>query len=139
MFLTFASSNAAFAISPDDVLQGGVVPGCSSWKDKGGQACDFKNGNHDFRIWKPTIVSEGNNYKINIKFDHKLRFRSDDHWYVSVKSQDGSCSTDIKRSNGGDVLGVSEIDTIARRFDEHGWEHALGQIVDNVEFVYCSK
>ena len=130
---TFVSSSA-YAVSPDDALAG--ISNCNEWNSKKGEACDFKHGNHDFRIWKPNVSQVGENFSVDIKFDHKLAHRTDDHWYVTIRKVDGNCSSKVKGEKGGNFGGIPGTNNFGRKFDEGGWEHALSQIVDSVGVAY---
>jgi hypothetical protein len=119
----------ALAQSPDDALGG--IEGCSSWKDKGGQACDFRYGNHDFRIWKPQVSQAGVNTLVIVKFDHKLSRRPDDHWYLNLVNQSGQCSAKLGQETRGVIPGFR-----FRLGDERGWEYALVSVIRSVAFQY---
>ncbi len=127
-------STVAYSQTADDALN--AIDSCGYWSNKDGQACDFVYGNHEFRIWQPQIVKSHSNFRVSIKFDHKLANRTDDHWYVSITNRNGQCSLQddiaIDKSNGGRVLGIVPI----RIGDEPAWEEALTQVVQNVAFTY---
>jgi len=127
-------STTAHAASPDVALQ--AIPGCA-WKDKGNRACNFKTGDHRFRIWKPNVISGGNGFRVNIKFDHILDNRKDDHLYTTIVNQGGRCSVQHQPVIGGQILGgIIPIRGTWRPTHEPGWEIALVNVANQVAFAY---
>jgi hypothetical protein len=90
-----------------------------------------------YYIWKPNVVSGGNGFRVNIKFDHILDNRKDDHLYTTIVNQGGRCSVQHQPVIGGQILGgIIPIRGTWRPTHEPGWEIALVNVANQVAFAY---